>query len=529
MIADLVELKQDCRYLAQRGLQTLRTRTQNPTARPGVSQLLSLCNKAGDRPTDISFGIGPRINAVSRIQGDASFCVELLTSRDPKRCQDLALETELANSRRKELQQRIKKEAIAEIEKLDLSTTEAIVIAKRQWPLGVLGLVAGEIAQTWGKPTFLMQIETDETGVDIARGSARSIRGIDLYDLMSEQSHLLTKFGGHPYAAGLSMMAENLDILTQSLNHGLRLRQSILADAQAYDLVVTVKELGHTLFKEFQLLEPYGMGNRVPRLLIKDCWFENVTHRNLRDRTGKKLRYIQALFELKDASSSTGFPGVWWEHYKEDCPKAPCDVIAELDFNNYQRRPEIRVLAVITSESDAINQSEETLEILDWRQCPEIPIPEKVLVIQHCPQSWNEWGKWVQRSRQTQQPLVLAFQPQPSLSDVETWYRFIGITKSAIGTKASIPKSFLKDSLALSETSIQQGLALIRKMGIQVSTEKKAHIRFSGEFKSSPLPSAALEAFFERVKEERFQQQYFEQISSHTIQLLASNSGQFDG
>ncbi|NJN24082.1 MAG: single-stranded-DNA-specific exonuclease RecJ, partial [Acaryochloridaceae cyanobacterium RL_2_7] len=86
LIADLVELKGDCRYLAQRGLRKLQTRLGDASIRPGVNQLLTLCRKSGDRPTDISFGIGPRINAVSRIKGEASFCVELLTSRDVPRC-----------------------------------------------------------------------------------------------------------------------------------------------------------------------------------------------------------------------------------------------------------------------------------------------------------------------------------------------------------------------------------------------------------------------------------------------------------
>ncbi|MDB9326670.1 DHH family phosphoesterase, partial [Nodularia spumigena CS-590/02] len=89
LIADLVQLSGDCRYLAQLGIQKLQADSkQPPTARrrPGIGRLLELCQRNGDRPTDISFGLGPRINAVSRIQGDASFCVELLTSRDLKHC-----------------------------------------------------------------------------------------------------------------------------------------------------------------------------------------------------------------------------------------------------------------------------------------------------------------------------------------------------------------------------------------------------------------------------------------------------------
>ena len=126
LIADLVQLSGDCRYLAQRGIEKQQTHKQ-PT-RPGVAKLLELCQRSGDRPTDISFGLGPRINAVSRIQGDAPFCVELLTSKDKQRCEQLALETELANARRKSLQKDVTQQVAQKLSQLDLSTTSVIVL-----------------------------------------------------------------------------------------------------------------------------------------------------------------------------------------------------------------------------------------------------------------------------------------------------------------------------------------------------------------------------------------------------------------
>jgi single-stranded-DNA-specific exonuclease len=144
LIADLVQLTGDCRYLAQLGIQRLQADLQQPPAmrrRPGVGRLLELCQKNGDRPTDISFGLGPRINAVSRIQGDASFCVELLTSRDVKHCNELAEVTELANTRRKSLQKDVQAQVTQKLTQLDLSTTSVIVLEDPQWPAGVLGLV----------------------------------------------------------------------------------------------------------------------------------------------------------------------------------------------------------------------------------------------------------------------------------------------------------------------------------------------------------------------------------------------------
>ena len=107
---------------------------------------------------------GARINAVSRIQGDASFCVELLTSRDVKRCNELAEVTELANTRRKSLQKDVQAQVAQKLTQLDLSTTSVIVLEDAQWPAGVLGLVAGQVAQETGRPTILLSTEGLGTG-----------------------------------------------------------------------------------------------------------------------------------------------------------------------------------------------------------------------------------------------------------------------------------------------------------------------------------------------------------------------------
>jgi single-stranded-DNA-specific exonuclease len=197
LVADLVELKGDCRVLAQKGIQRLQTQAKQQTAtRPGIYYLLDFCRRRGDRATDIAFGIGPRINAVSRIQGDAHFCVDLLTSQDDASCRKLAEETELANIRRRALQREVAEQVIARVKSLDLSTTAAIVLADAQWHPGVLGLVASQVAQEFGRPTILLSLEERHEAGCItgwARGSARSVQGIDLYQLVRGQSHLLDR------------------------------------------------------------------------------------------------------------------------------------------------------------------------------------------------------------------------------------------------------------------------------------------------------------------------------------------------
>ncbi|NES07391.1 MAG: single-stranded-DNA-specific exonuclease RecJ, partial [Okeania sp. SIO2F4] len=374
LIADLVQLTDDCRYLAQIGIQKLSTQLHK-TTRPGVAKLLGLCKKTGDRPTDISFGIGPRINAVSRIMGDASFCVELLTSRDPQNCQKLALETELANSRRKSLQREVVEDIGQKLTKVDLSTTNVIVLTDPQWPVGVLGLVAGQIAQEYGRPTILLSEETEANRTSekklLARGSARSVGKIDLYELVKNQAHLLDRFGGHPFAAGLSLPVENIPIFTDAINQllgetsGLTLNQTPVIEV---DLIVTVSELGRDLFQELKLLEPCGMGNPVPKLLIQNCWFTDTWHRNQTDLRGNKVKYIKTSFEICDESIDKGFPGIWWGHYKEEIPEGICDAVVELDFNTYEKRYEVRLIAVQPNFQDTqVIVSNPVDWILDWR------------------------------------------------------------------------------------------------------------------------------------------------------------------
>ncbi|MGL5793667.1 MAG: single-stranded-DNA-specific exonuclease RecJ, partial [Waterburya sp.] len=378
LIADLVELKGDCRYLAQVGIKQLQTQVKPDTMnRPGVAKLLDLCRRNGDRPTDISFGLGPRINAVSRINGDASFCVELLTSRDSEHCNQLAEEAELANTRRKSLQKDTIKQVTKKLQQLDLSTTAVIVLEDPQWQGGVLGLAAGQIAQEYGRPTILLSSGGNNNSEEImARGSARSVNGIDLYQLVKSQSDLLHRFGGHPFAAGLSLPLANLDLFREGINQQLRQQAGVVEIMPQIDvdLEVTVADLGHDLFEELRLLEPYGMGNPLPKLLIKNCWFKNTWNKNIQDNRGKQVQYIKTTFKIWDDTTNTGFPGLWWGHYKDEIPvTGKCEAIAELDFNTYYKQYEIRLVAVrLMSESSWLNSAQaQTHLVIDRRLNPQ--------------------------------------------------------------------------------------------------------------------------------------------------------------
>jgi single-stranded-DNA-specific exonuclease len=536
LIADLVKLTGDSRYLAQIGIAKLeqQLKMKKPT-RPGVAKLLELCKKTGDRPTDISFGLGPRINAVSRMQGDASFCVELLTSRDEKKCQDLAQLTELANTRRKALQKNVTEDVKKKLAKLDLSTTYFIVLTDAQWSLGVLGLVAGQVAQEYGRPTLLLTTENSGESM-IARGSARSVNNIDLYELVKSQEHLLDRFGGHPYAAGLSIPIDNIDIFTESLNHKLRQKIDDIALLKPTpikaDLTVTVAELGQTLFQELKLLEPCGMGNPTPKLLIKNCYFRNIYNKNIEDIRRGKISYIKTTFQIVDDSNQSGFPGCWWGHYRDEIPLGRCDAIVELDFNTSEKNYEVRLIAV-RQNSEEYSQGRITPKdiILDLRDRMKEEERDRVsssYIISECPTSWEDLQDEFYRGSQRGKNIAIAYSLPSEKSPEETWQKLMGIAKYLRGREKSVTREKLQEKLGVSDITLEIGLECLKLIGFDITAQGEELLIADGEMRVSLSEgiSHSLEKFCDAIREENFRHRYFCQVPLSTIETITQETAQ---
>jgi single-stranded-DNA-specific exonuclease len=527
LIADLVQLSGDCRYLAQKGIQKLQLQTSNPT-RPGIANLLKFCQRSGDRPTDISFGIGPRINAISRIHGDAHFAVELLTSRDPERCQKLAMETELANTRRKALQKTVTNEIKKKLATLDLSTTSVIVLVDDQWPNGILGLVAGQIAQEYGRPTVLLTTRHhDSESHPLARGSARSLNNIDLYQLMKSQQHLLESFGGHPFAAGLSLRVENIPVFQEAINQQFwqyNPDKSSLEATIKIDLVVEVAELGKSLFQEMKLLEPCGMGNPTPKLLIKNCYFKNPWHNKPTDFRGKKIEYIKTTFELIDETVTIGFPGVWWGHYKDEIPiDQVCDVVVELDYNPHQDRYEVRLIDFKISNNTLIqNNLNASIQLIDWRN-QDIKQTKHTLeggyqTLEQCPTDWQDLQTAYHQATQDQEKLALAYSAFPE-TGIETLKKLIGIAKYLSRTQLIIPVEQLKNQLELSDQILKLGLQMLSETGFKIIGYDES-LAFNLIDQIKPIDNIKIQLFCDAIEEEKFQRQYFCKVPLTTLKNM---------
>ncbi|NJN21331.1 MAG: single-stranded-DNA-specific exonuclease RecJ [Leptolyngbya sp. RL_3_1] len=536
LIADLVNLRGDCRYLAQVGLQTLEQQAKQ-RLRPGVSKLLELCKRTGDRPSDVAFGLGPRINAVSRIHGDAQFGVSLLTSRDRPQAEALALEAELANTRRKALQATVMAEAEAQLGQLDLATTQVIVLADPQWSPGVLGLVASQLAQTYGRPTLLFQTELVEPeplsaeplpaalGTEgdrplMARGSARSVNQIDLYELVKGQAHLLTSFGGHPFAAGLTLPVENLPLLTAGINRALRSHHSPSRSSQRsalpIDLTITVADLGRDLFKTLKQLEPYGMGNPVPRLLLQNVQFTQIRERALRDQRGGKQRFYQVTFELQDASTADRFPGHWWGHRQGDLPTGVCDAVVELDVNMIQSRYEARLVDCRARETAADHPGLVSTPLIDQRLDQRHPVPVAPPALQHCPVSWSELVA-ARSATPDATSLTLAYGAPVDVSPSSQWQALVGVAKYLSRTGQTTSRDRWCQRLNISERSLDIGLTCLEALGFQVEIaaatgpEAEDHLIITGQ---PPPPLAEIyqaiaQPFLAAVQEEQFRRRYF--------------------
>jgi single-stranded-DNA-specific exonuclease len=538
LIADLVELRGDCRYLAQRGLQQLQLHLQGqaPYPRPGVAELLTLCKRTGDRPTDISFGLGPRINAVSRIHGNASFCVELLTSQDGARCKTLAHQAELANTRRKALQQDVYNQVMAQVAPIDLATTQCLVLASEQWPVGILGLVAGQVSQQMGRPTVLLRIDPApaDGSQPMARGSARSVQGLDLYELFKAQNDLLSGFGGHPLAAGLTLPADNIPMLRSALNQAVRAslgERGSLNPTLTLDLTVTVAELGQALFRQLKLLEPYGMGNPVPKLLIRNAWFERGFHRNLRDRSGRSVKFIKTEFELWDDTTQAGFPGEWWGHYKDDLPPGRCDLVVELDHNAHQGY-HVKLVDCRSGGKSPDLGAEPRGQILDWRQGQGEATPEarpETLVVNQVPLSWNAWQTWQQRADQQQATLALAYGAATvEVTPEQVWQQLVGIAKYLDRTQTPVSREQLQERLQLTPQSLELGLVALAAAGFELLPIPPGpnNLRLSQTQPPGLDYSRTLQQFLETVQEEHFRRRYFAQVSVPTLVLALSQGPQ---
>jgi single-stranded-DNA-specific exonuclease len=332
----------------------------------------------------------------------------------------------------------------------------------------------------------------------------------------------LHRFGGHPYAAGLSLPVENIPLFRDAINQ--QLRQSLgginLTPTVKADIVVTVADLGKELFLELKLLEPCGMGNPVPKLFIQNCWFENAWHRNQQDWQGKKVQYIKTDFNLHDDSTKNPFPGIWWGHYKEELPLGKCDCIAELDYNTYKKRYEIRLIAVRPSENSELN-TQHSANILDWRNLPnpQSPVPNpQSLILEECPTHWDDLRAWWRRCLYNNQQLAIAWSKPDPQPPKEIWLTLVGIAKYLSRTNQVVTRVQILEKLGISDRALFLGIKALKYWGFTVTRQDRdLQVSWNPSTVSETKGDVAVAQFLAAISEEQFQQKYFAEVPLATI------------
>jgi single-stranded-DNA-specific exonuclease RecJ len=335
MIADLVPLVRENRYLVQIGLPKLLN-----TPRPGLQALLKQVRKSDD--TDIvGFGLAPRINAVGRLS-EAKSAVELMTTDDEVVADTIAKQLQNENVKRQELCERIFKEADVMVQtKINLDTDRAIAIWAEGWHHGVVGIVASRLVEKYNRPVFIGELEVAE---GVIRGSARGVDGMDLYEALKLNESLLNRWGGHKMAAGFSLEASKGDSFRSALVKTCnKLLQSTAKNPTLHiDVSITADEVTTDLARLLTKLAPFGMGNKKPLLHVK-----NVRCLETRE-LGKEGKHHR--ITLQSNTSDASFEAVFW--------------------NSRNRLPSVEqeLHMVFTPEINAFNGRERLQLILsDWR------------------------------------------------------------------------------------------------------------------------------------------------------------------
>ena len=256
-IADMVPLQGTNRVLTRRGLVELGSST-----RPGIVALREVVGVpagAVDAGT-VAFQLGPRINAAGRMDA-ADKVVEMLTTESREAADDIARALDTHNRERRETEAQVLEEALSQIEQGRLHERRSIVVGCQGWHPGVLGIVASRIVERFHRPTVVVGFDGGE-----GKGSGRSIRGFHMVQGMRRCADLLERFGGHEYAAGLSIREENLGPFAGRFDEVAResLSEEDLLPYLDIDAEVDFRQLSLGLVRQMRLLSPFGVGNPEP-------------------------------------------------------------------------------------------------------------------------------------------------------------------------------------------------------------------------------------------------------------------------
>ncbi len=259
-IADIVELLDENRAIVALGLKELSSLPA------GVLKLMHECGiNPNCKANDIAFKLAPKINASGRM-GSAQTSLDLYLEEDNNTIRKLCAQILEYNNQRQRLCDKVYLDVKTELNKKDIFKVSAIVMSSNEWDSGILGIVSARVAEEYHRPTFLFSQVEDELV-----GSCRSVNGVNVHSLLSSMPHLLTKFGGHPMAAGLTLKVENFDEFIRLTNDYVEanLDKSAFLPTKTYDFALDENEITMKLVEDIDRLEPCGHMNSRPVFSFK--------------------------------------------------------------------------------------------------------------------------------------------------------------------------------------------------------------------------------------------------------------------
>ena len=288
-VGDIMELQDENRIIVKEGLKRI-----HHTKNIGLRSLIEVNGLERDSigAYHIGFVLGPCINAGGRLD-TAKRALELFASEDKEAADRLAGDLKALNDNRKDMTAVAVEEAIRQVEETELKRYQVLVIYLPECHESLAGIVAGRIRERYYKPTFILT--NAEEGM---KGSGRSIDAYHMYEELNKCKHLLTKFGGHKLAAGLSLETRNLEELRRTLNQNAKLSEDDLTPKVSIDMQLPFAYVSEELVEQLELLEPFGKGNTKPIFVEKDLDIintqvfgknQNVLKMRVKDSSGRMM------------------------------------------------------------------------------------------------------------------------------------------------------------------------------------------------------------------------------------------------
>ncbi|MDP7330434.1 MAG: single-stranded-DNA-specific exonuclease RecJ [Candidatus Marinimicrobia bacterium] len=329
--ADMVPILDENRVLVHCGLDQLEESNS-----PGIHQLLVQTGLVGESLNvgKLVFGLAPKINAAGRM-GDANRTVELLTTSDKNRAEELASILVRENKRRQLIQEDIVNDAIRQVyAQVDLENSKVVIVGSKGWHPGVIGIVASRIKDEFSRPAIVIAFDEDGIG----KGSARSIPKLDLYDALAYASKFLEGFGGHPMAAGLTVLEDRFENFKSLF---LRNVNKILSDDDLIPVIsidgeMELKDINPRFMRFLEKLGPFGPGNMRPKFVSRNL---QVSGQPRLMGKGEHIRFIVS-------QNGRNYPAVGFKlssHYEDLIRGVPIDLAYVVEVNEWQGQSNIQL------------------------------------------------------------------------------------------------------------------------------------------------------------------------------------------